>query len=263
MSDVAAFEQTLYPRLRNTANFCVGCHGAAQIPTFAVSDVMTAYSVITTQQKVNLADPELSRVYLRPAVDRHNCGANASCDAIAARILSGIRAWAHAPRDAPPTASLMSSKTSFGAGSAGSLRADGNLVAKFDFDEGSGTTTADTSGVGAPITLQLQGMEWVDGGLRNLTGRAQANATDSSKLFGMIMPTGAFTIEAWIAPANVTQAGPARIVSYSSGTATSNFRWVRTRAGIGSAIVLREQRRRRSVPRSPEQPTSWPSCSRS
>jgi hypothetical protein len=66
-------------------------------------------------------------------------------------------------------------------------------------------------------------MEWVDGGLRNVSGKAQANATDSRKLFDMIMPAGAFTIEAWITPANATQSGPARVVSYSSGTATSNF----------------------------------------
>jgi hypothetical protein len=185
---------------------------------------MTAYNVITTQQKVNLVNPDLSRVYLRPAVDRHNCGANSSCDAIAASFLTGIRAWAQARPTPPPPAQqvLMSSKTSFGAGTGASTRAEGNLVAKFSFDEGTGTTTADSSGVGAPMTLQITGMEWVAGGLRNLTGKAQANAADSQKLFNMIMPTGAFTFEAWLTPANTTQAGPARIVSYSSGTGTSN-----------------------------------------
>ena len=88
-TDVAAFEQTLYPLLRSTANFCVGCHGVTQIPTFAVADVMTAYNVITTQQKVNLTNPALSRVYLRPAVDRHNCGGDATCDRVAADFLAG------------------------------------------------------------------------------------------------------------------------------------------------------------------------------
>ena len=69
MSDVAAFQATLYPLLRDANNLCVGCHGATQIPTFAVADVMTAYNVITTQQKVNLVNPELSRVYLRPSAE--------------------------------------------------------------------------------------------------------------------------------------------------------------------------------------------------
>jgi hypothetical protein len=225
MSDVAAFQATLHPALRDPANFCVGCHGATQIPTFAVADVMTAYNVITTQQKVNLGNPELSRVYLRPSVDRHNCGADVNCDAIAATFLAAIQAWAQQqPAPPPPTQlSLLSSKTSFAAGSAGSTRADGNLVAKFDFDEGTGTTTADSSGAGTPITLQIQGMEWVAGGLRNVSGKAEANAADSRKLFDTITPAGAFTIEAWIAPASAAQTGPARIASYSSGTGTSNF----------------------------------------
>lgn len=224
MSDVAAFQATLHPLLRQTGNFCVGCHGVTQIPTFADADVMTAYNVITTQQKVNLDSPELSRVYLRPAVDRHNCGAAASCDAIAASLLAGIRAWAQQRPATPPPAQqkLMSSATSFGAATGASTRADGNIVAKFTFDEGAGTTTVDSGGVGAPITLQIQGMEWVEGGLRNVSGKAQANAADSLKLFNMISAGGAFTFEAWLTPANTTQAGPARIVSYSSGTGTSN-----------------------------------------
>jgi hypothetical protein len=65
-------------------------------------------------------------------------------------------------------------------------------------------------------------MEWVADGLRNVSGKAQANATDSAKLFNMIQPAGAFTLEAWLTPANTTQAGPSRMVSYSSGTGTSN-----------------------------------------
>ena len=36
VTDVDLFEQTLFPVLRDQANFCVGCHGVAQIPTFAL-----------------------------------------------------------------------------------------------------------------------------------------------------------------------------------------------------------------------------------
>ena len=174
-SDVAAFEATLYPLLRSTANFCVGCHGATQIPTFAVADVMTAYNVITTQQKVNLANPELSRVYLRPAVDRHNCGANASCDAIAASFLAGdSRVGAAAAHDAAADAAVAHELEDElrGGRRPASTRADGNLIAKFDFDEGTGTTTVDSSGVGAPITLQIT---------RHGVGRTAACATCPAK----------------------------------------------------------------------------------
>src|SRR6201999_1059463 len=121
-------------------------HGVSQIPTFAVADVMTSYNVITTQQKVNLTNPDLSRIYLRPAVDRHNCGGNATCDRVAADFLAAIEDWA-AIRPAPPpptstTQAIKSSETSFAAAAgSGSGRADGNVVALFNFDEGTGTTT--------------------------------------------------------------------------------------------------------------------------
>ena len=226
MSDVAAFQATLYPLLRDANNLCVGCHGATQIPTFAVADVMTAYNVITTQQKVNLVNPELSRVYLRPSVDRHNCGANTACDRIAADFLAAIRTWAgQQPSTPPPTQqSLMSAVTSFDAAVAGgSGRADGKLIAMFKFDEGTGNMTLDSSGVGAPIALTITGMEWVDGGLKNVSGSAIATAADSKKLFDMITPTGTYSVEAWIKPDNTAQTGPARIVSYSIDTGTRNF----------------------------------------
>jgi hypothetical protein len=222
-TDVAAFEQTLYPLVRDAQNFCVGCHGATQIPTFAVADVTTAYNVITTQQKVNLVNPELSRVYLRPAVDRHNCGGNATCDRIAADFLAAIQRWAQIrPATAPPMQqALMSAVTTFSQGmGSGNGRADANAVAVFTFDEGAGTTTADKTGA---ITLNITGMEWVQGGLKNVSGKAQANATDSRKLFDAINPAGQFSVEAWIIPDNLTQSGPARIVSYSSSTSVRNF----------------------------------------
>ena len=115
----------------------------------------------------------------------------------------------------------MSAVTSFSQGMGSSNgRADANAVAVFTFDEGAGTTTTDKAG---QITLQITGMDWVQGGLKNVSGKAQANATDSRKLFDAINPAGQFSVEAWIIPDNLTQTGPARIVSYSNGTATRNF----------------------------------------
>lgn len=223
-TDVAAFQQTLYPLLRSTANFCVGCHGATQIPTFADADVTVAYNVITTQQKVNLTNPDLSRIYLRPAVDRHNCGGNTTCDRVAADFLAAIQAWAAIRPPPPPsttTQAIKSSETSFAAGmGSGNGRADGNVVALFQFDEGAGTTTADTN---RAITLDVTGMEWVQGGLKNVSGKAQANATDSRKLFDAVSPAGQFSVEAWIIPDNTTQDGPTRIVTYSTSTSVRNF----------------------------------------
>jgi hypothetical protein len=241
-TDVAAFQITLYPKLRDPANFCVGCHGVAQIPTFAVDDVMAAYNVIISQQKVDLNNPALSRVYLRPSVDRHNCGATASCDRVAADLLAAIQAWAQQrPAPTPTTTTLKSSKTSFAAAAAGGgARAQAAQIAFFDFEEGTGTTTMDTSGVGTAMTLQLTGTEWVEGGLKIVTGKAQASLADSQKLFNMIMPTGAFSAEAWLIPENTTQTGPARIVSYSINTGTRNFM-------LGQNAAIYRARNRSSV----------------
>ncbi len=241
-TDVAAFQITLYPKLRDPANFCVGCHGVAQIPTFAVDDVMTAYNVITSQQKVDLNNPALSRVYLRPSVDRHNCGATASCDARRGRSSrgdSGVGAAA-AGAASDDDARSRAARRALRPGPPGGGRAQAAQIAFFDFEEGTGTTTADTSGVGTAMTLQLTGTEWVEGGLKNVTGKAQASLADSRKLFDMIMPTGAFSVEAWIIPENTTQIGPARIVSYSTGPARRNFM-------IGQNAAVYRVRNRSSV----------------
>ena len=225
VTDVAAFQQFLHPILTDPNNFCAGCHGAAQVPTFAVADVDLAYNVIVNQQKVDLDNPDLSRLYVRPAVERHNCGGDVICDAIAADILAGIQAWAaNAPPPDPTMQPLLSSTTTFANGVlAGLTRADSNVIAKFTFDEGVGDVTADSSGVGNPITLQIEGMEWIEGGLRNVSGKAQASAADSRKLFDMITPVDEYTVEAWIIPDNDAQDGPARVVSYSQDTAVRNF----------------------------------------
>ena len=223
------FAATLHPLLKDAANNCVTCHGVAQAPTFSVDDVATAYNEITTQQKVDLNNPELSRVYLRPFEDRHNCGGETECDRIAADFLAAIQDWAaQAIANAPPpdpTATVVSGTATFADGMAGgAARVDDNAVALFRFEEGAGDTTMDSSGVGDPIVLDITGMEWVEGGgLRNVNGKAQASAADSQKIFDMVTASGEFTVEAWLVPDLEDQAGPARIVSYSQDTAARNF----------------------------------------
>ena len=229
-TDQEIFEATLYPLLTAQANFCVNCHGVSQDPQFSVADATVAYTAITSQQKVNLSSPTISRVYVRPKDERHNCGGDASCDQIAAAFLAAIQDWAaQATAAVPPPVGggqpVVSAAATFADATAGGqARADGAAIAMFTFSEGAGDVTTDSSGVGAPITLQISGMEWVDGGgLRNVTGKAQANAADSRKLFDMITPANAYSVEAWLIPDNNAQDGPARIVSYSQDTAIRNF----------------------------------------
>lgn len=229
-TDQSIFEATLHPALLDQANFCAGCHGVAQDPTFAVADATVAYNAITSQQKVNLNNPALSRIYVRPKDERHNCGGDTSCDAIADTFLAAIQDWAtQAAAIGPPPGGngqpVVSMLTNFAqATDGGAARNDANAIALFTFSEGSGDVTMDTSGVGTPIALQIEGMEWVEGGgLRNVNGKAQASEADSQKLFDMIVPANEYTVEAWIIPDNNAQDGPARIVSYSLDTALRNF----------------------------------------
>ena len=98
------------------------------------------------------------------------------------------------------------------------------MITLFNFSEGTGNTTVGTSNVGADITLSLEGTEWdPQGGLKNVSGKAQASLGDSQKLFNLLSGGNQFSVEAWVIPENTDQTGPARIVSYSIDTGRRNF----------------------------------------
>jgi hypothetical protein len=107
----------------------------------------------------------------------------------------------------------------------GGSRHETDLIALYEFKTGSGNIAYDTSGVDPAINLTLStGVSWVKGwGLEFTTGKAQGLTSDSSKLSDLIKATGEYSIEAWVVPANVTQEGPARIISYSAGANDRNF----------------------------------------
>jgi len=50
-----------------------------------------------------------------------------------------------------------------------------------------------------------------------------ASSTPGEKIIGAIKRSNAITIEAWIKPANTTQAGPARVVTLSKDPGNRNF----------------------------------------
>ena len=161
--------------------------GLTQIPTFAVADATSAYNALVSQQKVNLNNPELSRIYLRSALDRHNCGGDINCDRIAMDMLNAIGAWQgliaanNPPGGGSAGTPVVSGTLKLADGvAAAAARAEDAVIAKFLFEEGAGDVAMDTSGVGNPITLNLTGTEWVaGGGLRNVSGKAEASVDDS------------------------------------------------------------------------------------
>lgn len=101
------------------------------------------------------------------------------------------------------------------------------LVARYLFNEGTGTEVIDQSGFGSPLNLEFgSGVDWLAG--RNGVEITSASAiirsnVAATKVYDELTSSNEFTIEAWGKPANLSQTGPARIVSMSDGSSNRNF----------------------------------------
>lgn len=231
VADQQLFATTVYPLLNNGT--CNICHNPGPpleiIPFIAHDDVELAYNSVVGSQTVDLNNPANSRLVIRPRDENHNCGGAVLCAEFADDMEAAIASWAAAAQNNNPQNNaqrLASMTTSFAdAVDADANRADANLIALYDFSAGAGDVVRDRGGVGAPMDLLIEGdMEWLpDGGLRNISGKAQASIEDSMKLFNMLNAGNQFSVEAWVIPENTDQNGPARIVSYSRDTGRRNF----------------------------------------
>ncbi len=108
---------------------------------------------------------------------------------------------------------------------AGGRVTDG-LVALYQFDDGSGTTVSDTSGVAPALDLEiadLPNVTWLAGGLSVDSSTQIASPGAATKIVTACQLTNELTVEAWVKPANDTQAGPARVVTMSQDTGARNF----------------------------------------
>lgn len=102
---------------------------------------------------------------------------------------------------------------------------DGLLV-EYTFDEGTGSVVHDTSGAGTPLDLtiaDLGAVEWADGALHVNAPTIITSEGAASKIIDGCLATNELTMEAWIAPLQLNQAGPARIVTLSVDPATRDF----------------------------------------
>ncbi len=229
-ADPTAFESTVYPLLKQ---YCVGCHtsssASAQQPYFASANPAEAYAA--AQSKMNLSQPNQSRFYERLATEFHHCwptsgsGGAPDCPGSAAAMLAAITAFANGIPVTPIDPSLVISRAltlQQGTIAEGGNRYEANLVAKYMFQTGQGSTAYDTSGVTPAADLALSGnVTWAGGWGITLAagGKAQAPTSASAKIATMLQASGEYSIEAWVAPANVTQAN-AYIVSYSGSNTT-------------------------------------------
>ena len=109
---------------------------------------------------------------------------------------------------------------------AGLSRVTDGLVVLYEFNEGSGATVGDSSGVGTPLDLTIDNtgnITWLSGVLRIDSGTIVQSGGAATKVFNALTASDEITIEAWVKPANDTQDGPARIVTYSKNTSKRNF----------------------------------------
>jgi hypothetical protein len=228
-----SYQASVYPLL---TKFCSGCHNPSsaspQQPYFAdPNNIDAAY--VAAQPKIDLAQPNQSRFYVRLATEFHHCWPTASsngapdCPGSAAAMLAQITAFANGipvtPIDPALVVSNAVSLTQGTIASSGS-RFQGSMIAQYMFETGQGSTAYDTSGVTPEADLTLSGnVSWVGGwGLAFAMGSsAQASTSASAKLATMIQESGEYSIEAWAAPADVAQT-KAWIVSYSGSNTTRN-----------------------------------------
>ncbi|CAA0099156.1 Uncharacterised protein [BD1-7 clade bacterium] len=213
---------------------CADCHAPdaafAQTPFFAAADINTAYAA--AQSKINLSNPSDSRFVVRLASEFHNCwdtGGGVNCPQSAIAMESVIAAYSSTleqPDEVDPNLVISTAQIleSDGIIATAGGRFEDNIIAKWEFREGRGTTVADTSGIQPEMPLTLTGeYQWLGGwGVRFINGRAQASAANSKKLFDKIAGGGEYSIEMWVTPYNVTQEN-AWIAAYAGSRNSRNF----------------------------------------
>lgn len=104
------------------------------------------------------------------------------------------------------------------------LPADGVIV-DYLFDQGSGNTVYDVSGVPPAINLTIENPEnvsWLDGALRLDSERAILTGS-GQKIYNYCLMSQEITISVWVQPSTVSQTGPARIVTFSQDPGAANF----------------------------------------
>lgn len=229
----AAFVANVYPITRQ---YCVQCHAGAGpgFPHLAHPDGETAFRAVIDNQKVNLLDPQRSRLVQRLRNDGHFCWSN--CAANADQMQAAIQVWADLVVTAnpdpnstaiPTTIIASDGRTFLSATKAESGRFNGNQIAYWKLEEGSGTIALDTSLVGPTMNLTLSGdVIWVSGGgLEFDGGRATSTPAESRKLFNEIASGSGmqqYSVETWVIPANTTQENRP-ILTYSDGQGLRNF----------------------------------------
>jgi len=219
------FTTHVYPIL---TSYCADCHNeassTAQSPFFASDDIDKAYDA--AKQVINLEEPNKSRLVIRLKNEFHNCWND--CQANSAEMQAGIQELSNEISVDVISPEMVVSKSLLltdGLVASSGGRFESDVIALYQFKTGSGNTAYDTSGISPAANLTLTGnVEWLGSwGLSFTNGKAQASTANSKKIHDLITSTNEFSVEAWVTPNNVSQEGPARIISYSAGDNDRNF----------------------------------------
>jgi VCBS repeat-containing protein len=100
------------------------------------------------------------------------------------------------------------------------------IQARYNFNEGSGSTVSDSSGVGTPLNLTVASptsVSWISGGLKVNTATSIASPGSATKIISAAQASNALTVEAWIQPASLTLTGPARILTLTKTSSQRNL----------------------------------------
>lgn len=115
-------------------------------------------------------------------------------------------------------------------------RVTDGLVALYEFDEGEGFVITDTSGVDPAVDLLITDRDdpaaeppldpqvtWGDSSLTIDDDAIATSMEPPDKIYSACKASREVTVETWLQPANLTQDGPARIVTLSSNSSSRNF----------------------------------------
>jgi hypothetical protein len=121
---------------------------------------------------------------------------------------------------------------------AGSPEHLNGLQVQYAFDESEGAIIRDVSGREPALDLHIQdsgAVRWLNDGLEARGSTLIATKEPALRLTDAVQDSNAFTLEAWITPAEKNQTGPARIVTLSANHDLRNF----TLAQSGNAYEMR------------------------
>ncbi len=103
----------------------------------------------------------------------------------------------------------------------------GSPIALYNFQQGQGDTIIDISNAGKPLNLKISdtsAVKWLPSGGLSINAPALISSSDpAAKVSNAVRKSHEITIEAWVKPSNITQTGPARIVTVSSDPSQRNF----------------------------------------